>query len=197
MRPRLHSPAFSLLADFDRANAPEAEPDIDAMVKAAYDDGFDKGRAEGRAEAEKDAEQLLLEAAVRHVHDLEQEKQTWQQDCADVLADRLQNVTEQLSRRLEERIAVLLRPWLIDRLRERALSDLEKAISRALAEGAKVHIEAPAEIIARLQDTLPAQSFHIGFSESATADIRAHIEDTDIEVNISAWIADLEAAAHE
>jgi hypothetical protein len=91
-------------------------------------------------------------------------------------------------------MAELLRPWLINRLHERAMGDLEMAISRALSEGAKVHIEAPREIITLLRDRLPTTSFQIGYSESENGDVRAHIEDTEIEVNIAAWIAGLEAA---
>ncbi len=100
-----------------------------------------------------------------------------------------------IERNIEDRIATLLRPWLIERLRERAVQDLEKAIARALAEGAKVHIEAPAEVLTHLRERLPTDAFQIGYSESSSPDIRAHIEDTEIEANISAWIAELEAMA--
>ncbi len=194
MRARLHSPAFSLLSDFDGVPASGEAPDYDALVKAAFDEGYGKGHSQGRSEAEADAEHLLAEAAVRHAQDVEQERQSWHRDCADVLVERLEGVAGLLERKIEARMAQLLRPWLIERLRERAMSDLEKAISRALAEGAKVHVEAPPEVIALLRDRLPSKSFQIGYSESANADVRAHIEDTEIEVNISAWIAGLEAA---
>jgi hypothetical protein len=83
----------------------------------------------------------------------------------------------------------------VEQLRERALRDLETAIARALVDGAKVHVEAPGEIIAHLRAHLPSDAFQIGYSESTSADIRAHIEDTEIEANISEWIAGLEAAA--
>jgi hypothetical protein len=42
---------------------------------------------------------------------------------------------------------------------------------------------------------LPAGAFEIGYSESDTRDIRAHIDDTRIEANVSDWISQLEAAA--
>jgi hypothetical protein len=106
---------------------------------------------------------------------------------------RLENITRLIESSIEERVATLLRPWLLDRLRERALQDLEKAIGRALVEGAKVHVEAPAEIVQHLRERLPTEGFQIGYSESQNSDIRAHIEDTKIELNVSAWIAELEA----
>ncbi len=195
MKTRLHSPAFSLLTDFDRASSGDDAPDYQAQVKAAFEDGYRQGHAEGRTEAEADSELLLTELGTRHSEQLAEEKQSWQRDCADVLMARLEGAAKSIERSIEGRVSELLRPWLVENLRARALQDLEKAISRALIEGAKVHIEAPAEIVEHLRSHLPSEAFQIGYSESQTADIRAHIEDTEIEANISAWISELEAIA--
>lgn len=194
MTARLHSSAFSLLSDFDRENA-SAKPDYEAEIKSAFEEGYRHGHADGRTEADADAELRLTEAMGLHSEQLAEEKQIWHRDCADVLTARLENVTKLIEMSIEERVATLLRPWLIDRLRDRALQDLEKAIARALVEGAKVHIEAPTGIIQHLRERLPTDGFQIGYSESPNSDIRAHIEDTEIELNISAWIAALETIA--
>jgi hypothetical protein len=194
MMTRLHSPAFPLLTDFDRA-ASGGAPDHDAQLRTAFEDGYRQGHAEGRAEAESDAEIRLTEAGILHAEQLADEKRVWEREYADMFMSRLESVASSIEHAIEVRVAELLRPWLIERLRARALQDLEKAISRALVEGAKVHIEAPAGIMEHLRARLPSETFQIGYSESPTADIRAHIEDTEIEVNISAWIADLEAIA--
>jgi hypothetical protein len=193
MRP--HNPAFSLLADFGRPDSAAEERDHEAELKAAFDGGYRQGVSEGRAEAQADAELRLTEADALAAAHLEEQREAWQRDCADALATRFDGAVKQIERSIEDRIATLLRPWLVERLRERAVEDLEKAIARALAEGAKVHIEAPADVLAHLRERLPATSFQIGFSESATPDIRAHIDDTEIEANISAWITELEATA--
>ncbi len=194
MMARHHSPAFSLLSDFDRVSESAEVPDHEAQLKAAFDEGYRQGHADGRAEAEADAELLLAEASTRHANDLADERSTWQRECADVLISRLQGAEKSLGHDIEERVATLLRPWLIDRLRDQALLDLERAISRALVDGTNVHIEAPSGIIQHLRDRLPSQTFQIGYSETPDSDVRVHIEDTKIEVNISAWIAELEAA---
>ena len=194
MTTRLLSSAFSLLSDFDRENA-VVERDYEAEIKAAFEEGYRHGHADGRAETEADAEIRLTETMALHSRQLLEEKQAWQHECADALVARLEGVTKHIEASIEERVATLLRPWLTDRLREQALQDLEKAIGRALVEGAKVHIEAPREIIDRLRDRLPAAGFQIGYSESSSSDIRAQIEETEIELNISAWIAALETVA--
>ncbi len=193
MTARRHSSAFSLLSDFDRVTSGVATYDHEAQLKAAFEDGHRQGLAEGRSEAEADAQFLLNEAQIRHAVELMAEKQNWQRDCADVLIARLDGAAKLIEHSIEERVAILLRPWLIERLRDRALQDLERAISRALVEGAKIHVEAPPEIVQHLRERLPTEAFQIGYSESSGADVRAHIEDTKIEVNISAWIAELEA----
>jgi hypothetical protein len=195
MMTRLHSSAFSLLSDFDRENGDSERPDYEAELKAAFEDGYRQGHAEGRAEAESDGELRLAEAKTLYSEQLSEEKQNWQHDCADILISRFDSVAKQIEHSIEERVAPLLQPWLIERLRERALKDLEKAISRALVEGAKVHVEAPLEIIQHLRERLPTEAFQIGYSENPNPDIRAHIEDTEIVGNISAWITELEATA--
>ncbi len=191
---RLHSSAFLLLSDFDRENGDVERPDYEAELKAAFEEGYRQGHADGRAESEADGELRIAEAQALHSEQLNEERQSWQRDCADVLVARFDGVAKLIERNIEERVAPLLRPWLVERLRERALRDLENAISRALIEGAKVHIEAPSEIIQNLRERLPTEAFQIGYSDSPNADIRAHIEDTKIEANISAWITELEAA---
>jgi hypothetical protein len=194
MMTRLHSSAFSLLSDFDRENGDGQKPDYEAELKAAFDEGYRQGHADGRAESEADGELRIAEAQTLHSEQLSEERQSWQRDCADVLVARFDGAAKLIERSIEERVAPLLRPWLVERVRERALRDLENAISRALVEGAKVHIEAPSEIIQNLRERLPTEAFQIGYSESPNADIRAHVEDTEIEANISAWITELEAA---
>jgi hypothetical protein len=193
MMTRLHSSAFSLLSDFGRENGAGERPDHEAELKAAFNEGYRQGQADGRAEAESDGELRIAETKALCSEQNNEERQIWQRDCADVLGARFDGVANLIERSIEGRIAPLLRPWLTDRLRERALQDLEKAISRALVDGAKVHIEAPAEIIHRLRERLPTEAFQIGYSENSNSDIRAHVEDTEIEANISAWITELEA----
>jgi len=193
MKTRLHSRAFSLLSDFDRKDG-GGKPDQESQLKSAFENGYQRGLADGRAEAQADGELRLAESEVLHATRLDEERQSWHRDCADVLAARFDASVKSIERKIEDRVAVLLRPWLIEQLRERALQDLEKAIARALSEGAKVHIEAPAEVLTQLRERLPTQALQIGYSDSGSPDIRAHIEDTAIEANISLWIAKLEAA---
>jgi flagellar biosynthesis/type III secretory pathway protein FliH len=193
MKTRLHSRAFPLLSDFDRKDG-GGKPDQESQLKSAFENGYQRGLADGRAEAQADGELRLAESEVLHATRLDEERQSWHRDCADVLAARFDASVKSIERKIEDHVAVLLRPWLIEQLRERALQDLEKAIARALSEGAKVHIEAPAEVLTQLRERLPTQALQIGYSDSGSPDIRAHIEDTAIEANISLWIAELEAA---
>lgn len=193
MTARPHSSAFSLLRDFGRVTPDVEEPDHEAQLKAAFEDGHRQGYADGRAEAEADAEHRLAEAKIHHANELAQEKDRWQRDFAEQLVARLESASGLIEKNIAERVATLLRPWLIGRLQDRALQDLERAILRGLVEGAKIHIEGPAEIIQHLNERLPTAGFQIGYSESPSADVRAHIENTEIEVNIAAWIAELEA----
>jgi hypothetical protein len=194
MTARPHSPAFPLLSDFDRQGQSD-EPDHESQVRTAFEEGYQQGVADGRVEAEADCQHRLAEAESLHATQLGNEREAWQRDFADLLAGRFESSVKSITRSIEERVAALLQPWLIEHLHERALRDLENAIARSLSAGAKIHIEAPADILARLRERLPAGAFEIGYSESDTPDIRAHIDDTRIEANVSDWISQLEAAA--
>lgn len=188
-----HSPAFALLADFGHPDGDRGSPDLAMQLKAEFESGYQQGLSDGRAEAQADGELKLAEAERLFAEQLANERETWQRECADVLIARFDGAIKLIERNIEARVAALLRPWLIEQLRQRALLDLEKAIARALAEGARVHIEAPAEVLSHLRERLPTGAFHIGYSESTSPDIRAHVDDTEIEANISAWVAELEA----
>ena len=190
-----HRPAFRLLSDFDREESDFEKPDPEAQLKTAYEDGYQQGLDDGRAEAQADAELRLAEAEVLFSERAKTDREAFQQDCADVLAAQFDGMVKRIERAVEERVATLLRPWLVEQFRARALRDLEHAIAKALAEGAKVHIEAPSDFLVHLRSRLPVDAFHVGFSESPTPDIRAYIEDTEIEANISTWVAELEAVA--
>ena len=194
MTARALSRAFPMLSDFDSPHAGEAKPDHETELKTAFDDGYQQGLSEGRAEAQADADVRLAEAETLFLERLNLERNGFRQECADVLAARLDGAVKLIERSVRERVATLLRPWLVEQLRERAMRDLEGAITRALVEGAKVHIEAPAEMLQHLRGSLPNDAFQIGYSESASSDVRAHIEDTVIEANIAAWISELEAS---
>jgi len=191
----MHSPAFSFLSDFGSAKVENEKSDHESQIKAALAEGFQQGLLEGRAEAQADTALRLAEAEVLFAERVALERQAFRQECADVLATRLDGAVNLIEGIIAGRVAALLQPWLIERLRERAIADLESAIARALVEGAKIHIEAPAEVLAHLQSRLPNESFQIGYSEAASPDIRAHIEDTVIEGNIDAWLAQLGTAA--
>lgn len=195
MTATVHSPAFPMLSDFGCPQTREEKPDREAELKSAFEDGYQQGLSDGRSEAQADAEIRLAEAETLFLERLNQERNGFRQECADVLAARLDGAVKLIERAVGERVATLLRPWLIEQLRQRAVQDLEGAITRALAEGAKIHIEAPAEVLEHLRGRLPNEAFQIGYSETASPDIRAHIEDTVIEANIAAWISELEAAA--
>jgi hypothetical protein len=195
MMARVHSPAFPLLVDFGCEEAEVDKPDHEAELKSAFEDGYQQGLSEGRAEAQADAEMRLAEAETLFLERLNLERQAFRQECADVLAARFDGAAKLIERAVGERVATLLRPWLIEQLRERAVQDLEGAITRALVEGAKIHIEAPTEVLEHLRGRLPSEAFQIGYSENTSPDIRAYIEDTAIEANIAAWISELEAVA--
>jgi len=195
MTARVLSLAFPMLSDFDCPEDRHEKPDRETELKSAFEDGHQQGLSDGRAEAQADAEVRLAEAETLFLERLNLERNAFRQECADVLAARLDGAVRLIEHAIGERVATLLRPWLAGQLRESAVKDLESAITRALVEGAKIHIEAPAEVLEHLRGRLPSEAFQIGYSESASADIRAHIEDTVIEANIAAWVSELEAAA--
>ncbi|WP_244437696.1 hypothetical protein [Hyphomicrobium denitrificans] len=184
-----------MLSDFGCPETGEEKPDRETELKSAFEDGYQQGLSDGHAEAQADAEVRLAEAETLFLERLNLERNAFRQECADVLAARLDGAVKLIERAIGERVATLLRPWLVEKLRERAMQDLEGAITRALVEGAKVHIEAPAEVLEHLRGRLANEAFQIGYSEATSPDIRAHIEDTAIEANIAAWISELEAAA--
>jgi hypothetical protein len=194
MMTRRHSSAFQLLSDFDADGHIIHAPDFDAQLKQAFDDGFQQGYAGGRTEADADAELRLAELQSLHDQSMASERANWRQECADVLASGLDDAIRSIEANIETRLAVILRPWLEEKLRDRALKEFQETITRALSQGANIQISGPAQILDSLRERLPSSAIEISYTENSGPGVIAHIDDTQIDADFSAWIAQLEQA---
>lgn len=194
MRRAVRSSAFQLLSDFDSRGG-QRRPDRETEVKSSYEDGYLKGLADARTEAEAECQSLQKASEEVLQNTLASERDAWQRDCADILKSQHEEAIAHVQRRLGDRVASLLKPWLSERLHERVMFQFEKAIERALGEGAKLHIEGPADLLASLRDRFPVELLQVSFAETSASTVRAHLDDTQLEINISAWISDLEGGS--
>ena len=191
---RPHSSAFSSLVDFERQEAAVIHADHDAAISEAYSAGLARGSSDARAEAEADAELRLAEAAALMEARLEEQRARLHEDCVRELNTKFDSAMKVIERSLEDRVSALLRPWLLEGVHERAMGQFAGAILRAAGGATKIHIEAPADLVEKLKTQLAHSPFAIGFSESDSADIRAYVDDTELDMNIASWIAELERA---
>lgn len=185
------SSAFQLLNDFGgRQAASPADPQEE--IRAAHEEGYQKGFAEAQAEAGAACEARLAAALEEHAARLAAERESWQCEQADVLSAVMQTAIAGMQNSLRDRVSALLKPWLTDRLHERAMLDFEKAIDRALEEGARVELDGPADLLKSMREKFPVEVLRVAFTESDAPAVRAQIDDTRIELDMSAWLAELE-----
>lgn len=190
------SSAFELLADFGGRGV-DLSLDREAVVKASYDDGYRKGVADGKEESVAECEQRLADASQAFEARLKDECARWEKECGAALAVKLEIAAESLGRTIGDRVSALLRPWLMARLHDHAMFEFEKAVERAIKEGAKVHIEGPADALSGFRERFPVELLQIAFTETAEPQVLTQVDATQIEINFEAWLADLKARINE
>lgn len=185
------SSAFQLLAEFG-GRGTAAAADQQDEIRASYDEGYLQGAADARAEAEADCEARLTSAGQDYAERLATERESWQRDVAEVLSAEIATGVAKIQRSIGDRVAALLKPWLTERLYERAMYDFEKAIERALADNSSMEIEGPSDILRSIREKFPVEVLQVAFTESESPSVKAQIDSTRIEIDMSAWLAELE-----
>lgn len=196
------NPAFSTLAEFPRGGTTEtpASPDggVDpaeaaARVSAAADDGFQRGWTAGREEVQREFEKKMLDLRTQFDERVAQERQALQVGQADRLSGELAQGLRDVKAQIEEKIALLLKPWLKAELYERALSDLEGVLQRVAGEATTIHIWGPQPLVRRLAETLTDRDVKAVFAPGDDPHVSMTVDDTRIDADLSAWMQGLEA----
>jgi hypothetical protein len=172
---------------------PEAEPvDYTEQLDAARADGVVQGREEARAEME--ARFAELEAAFEAR--LQQEREAWaQRDGARLAAAMLQGL-EGVREDVIAATAQVLKPFLVESVRQRALAELSKAIEDLLLRDpeAGMVISGPKDLLDVLEVHLAERAGSFTFKPSETPEVEVKAGAALLSTRIAAWVEKINEA---
>ena len=154
--------------------------------------GYQRGLMEGLTQAGNDGARQLASQQSRFDECVATEKQVLLSRYADNLVAQLDQGLQLISRHIEERVASLLKPWLMHQECERVLSELVAAIQRATGDAARIHIQGPEPLLKRLKEQLTVRDVEVGFAQSEDASLILTADDMIIEFNLAIWQSNLE-----
>lgn len=154
------------------------------------------GVAEGRAAAAQEWSRKLEEQRAFHEKQLSVERLTWANREADKLTEQLSVAVQDIETRIADTVADLLKPFLTGALRQRAMTDLLKAIDTVLMkdEAITLDIAGPEDLLQLLREKLSGKNMALHFTPAEGPEIRVVAGQTILETQLASWVAKVEEA---
>jgi hypothetical protein len=179
--------------DFPGADIPEtpSEPvvDLEAMRAASVEEGRQAERAELTAqfEAEKSA------IAEQHVSEVAALKQTLEGEVADKYAHMLQQSMEQIVTLFNDQVLAALTPVITEELSKKAAEELALLVKQSLLDGesSKLLIKGPKAMFEAFNAVLALQDHQYQFTESSDHDLSVELGESIVVTRMSAWASSL------
>ncbi|PIP01191.1 hypothetical protein [Pleomorphomonas carboxyditropha] len=198
--------AIDVLAIFDleRPDPPpvklEAEPPIEPLgysiaeeIERRVAEAVAAVRAEERADAEWQLTEALAEQARTLQAEHEASRKAWVEEQSERIAAAIDGRFVSLGEQLGVAAARALRPFLVERMVDRSVADLNDCIERLLSDGTapSLEITGPADLLDRLAERLDQHAAAITFRPDDRSDIVVTAGETLIETRLREWVARL------
>jgi hypothetical protein len=164
----------------------DGESDIEQRLEEAYIRGVLEGRAAAQAEYGAQLQQQAAAAEQR----LKSERERWVADEGSRLSVLIGTSLEGIGTRVAEQVARILKPFLRDKVRQRAMTELVSALDALLIKGdySKITVSGPRDLIGVVRTHLDGRAGSIAFLVSEQAsDISVTADETILETRIGSW----------
>jgi hypothetical protein len=150
--------------------------------------------AEGQAAAMTQYQALLQEERDYYEKQLAVERLTWVSREAEKLTEQLAEGMSALETRIADILADLLKPFLIDAARRRAIGDMLQAIDTVLLkdQGVKLEISGPEDLQEVLREKLSGRNMSVEFVPGDGPEVRIIAGHTVLETQLAGWVAKVE-----
>lgn len=165
---------------------PEPQEDIEGRIAAAREEGYAEGVEAARAEAAAAIEEMrnALEAQ------LAAERQKWVAEEGELLNAQLASGLTQLQDVLADSVGHILRPFIVESLREQMINELVGHVASMAANPDKIAIKicGPTDLLVELQTRLGEGVFAIEYEVRDGVDVQVIAAQTMIETRLKVWI---------
>ncbi len=175
------------------ARSPEEEAEERAqLAEAARAEGFEAGRAEALAEAEAQ----LAQRDAEFQQQLVAAREAWAASEATALADAMNAAIERARDEIIAVTAHVLKPFLIEQVRDKALAELSRTIEDVLRRepDAPIAISGPADLLKALEFRLSEHAGAMTFTPSSSCEVEVTAGHALLSTRLAAWVEKLNEA---
>jgi hypothetical protein len=187
-------PAASYLTEFTgdvRLPGSERAANVAARIEAARASGYESGKAAANAALETKLEQQRAAAA----RQLDAERQTWANEEAHKLAQRLAAGLAELEASIADAAARALEPMLTAELRRQSIAELRTDLELLTGvAGIAVTVCGPQDLLQALQAALSGSGRTVTYVPNREPDLRIATGQAILETRLGAWAAKIEEA---
>jgi len=158
------------------------------------DEAYSRGYEEGKAAAIADMEGQIEQEREHNKKQLELERYTWASRETDALTERIDSGFKEIETKLADIIARILRPFLTEVSRNRAIAELLSALDMILAadEGVTLEISGPEDLLELLREKLNSRNIAVLFTPSDEPEVRMVAGQTIVETCLGQWVQRVE-----
>jgi hypothetical protein len=159
---------------------------------------YESGRAEAEAEFRLQLEAAEAAGQRDYAQLLNHERQRWLQEDILPLTVKLRTVIEKLGQDLSNSIADVLKPFVADSIRQRALTKFRLMLECHLAseDGALVRLKAPRDILDAVTPDLQSSGLRFETVEADGCDIILEAGPMSFETQVGKWLEALGVESH-
>lgn len=164
----------------------EAKSDHDVELSEAHA----RGVLEGRAAAQVEFDSVTATRAVAFEQKLAAERQKWAADEGERLSLMISSGMADLENRISGLVSEVLRLFVGDRVRGKAIDELSQTLNTMLTKGeyAKVIVSGPVDLTTEVERRLNANLAGVTFVEADGVDLVVNADDTILATRIGAWL---------
>ncbi len=124
------------------------------------------------------------------------ERVTWASREAEALAAKIAVGLQEMETYIADTTAMLLKPFLTEAIRQRAVSDLVQTIGEVVFknEGVALEIAGPEDLLQLLREKLSSRNMALLFTPSEGPEVRVVAGQTILETQLAAWLSRVEEA---
>lgn len=165
--------------------APELAADYAEQIEAARAEGITQGREEARAEMEAHIAEIEAGFEARLV----QEREAWAERDGSRLAAAMLQGLEGVREEVVAATAQVLKPFLVEAVRQKALTELARAIDDLLLRDpeAGMVITGPADLLKVLELNLSERAGSFTFKPGDTAEVEVKAGAALLSTRIGSW----------
>jgi hypothetical protein len=165
----------------------EPEIDVEAERREAYSEGFAAATVELTEKYEHEAQA----AAEAHMREIEELKLRYEIEAAAVIASRIRDMAEEIATVVSEATATAIAPVMTEELSVKAVENLAVLLREAILDGAvaPIVVRGPVKLFDILKDKLAEHTALLRHLEADDIDLAVEIGETVLVTRISAWAA--------